>query len=64
MILDRDLAVLYGVQTKVLKQAVRRKAKRIPDDFMFEFTLSVYAVWNFPPVIYFFDLQLLWFYYR
>jgi len=35
VILDRDLAILYGVETKVLKQAVRRNAKRFPDDFMF-----------------------------
>jgi len=34
--LDRDLAELYGVETKVLKQAVRRNIKRFPDDFMFE----------------------------
>ncbi len=38
--LDRDLAVLYCVQTKVLKQAVRRNAKRFPDDFMFELTAN------------------------
>jgi hypothetical protein len=33
--LDRDLAKLYGVETKVLKQAVRRNIKRFPEDFMF-----------------------------
>ena len=33
--LDRDLAALYGVPTKALKQAVRRKATRFPADFMF-----------------------------
>ena len=38
VMLDRDLAVLYGVETKVLKQAVRRNLKRFPDDFMFELT--------------------------
>ena len=38
VLLDRDLAVLYGVETKVLKQAVRRNLKRFPDDFMFELT--------------------------
>ncbi|MBL6978977.1 MAG: ORF6N domain-containing protein [Desulfobacteraceae bacterium] len=37
-LLDRDLAGLYGVETKVLKQAVRRNIKRFPDDFMFELT--------------------------
>ena len=36
VMLDRDLAQLYGVPTKVLKQAVRRNAERFPEDFMFE----------------------------
>jgi hypothetical protein len=36
IMLDRDLAELYGVQTKVLKQAVRRNISRFPSDFMFE----------------------------
>jgi len=36
VILDVDLAVLYGVETRVLKQAVRRNADRFPDDFMFQ----------------------------
>ena len=36
VMLDRDLAELYGVQTKVLKQAVRRNIGRFPPDFMFE----------------------------
>jgi hypothetical protein len=35
VMLDRDLAELYGVETKVLKQAVRRNIDRFPDDFMF-----------------------------
>ncbi|NNN04801.1 MAG: ORF6N domain-containing protein [Elusimicrobia bacterium] len=38
VMLDRDLAELYGVETKVLNQAVRRHANRFPPDFMF--TLS------------------------
>ena len=33
--LDRDLAELYGVETRVLNQAVRRNMKRFPNDFMF-----------------------------
>lgn len=37
-ILDEDLAGLYGVETKVLTQAVRRNISRFPDDFMFELT--------------------------
>lgn len=36
VILDHDLACLYGIETKVLKQAVRRNLKRFPTDFMFE----------------------------
>ena len=40
VMLDRDLAELYGVETKVLKQAVRRNIKRFPEDFMFELTKS------------------------
>lgn len=38
VLLDRDLAALYGLDTKVLKQAVRRNAGRFPDDFMFVLT--------------------------
>ena len=37
--LDRDLAVLYGVPTKVLKQSVKRNIERFPEDFMFELSL-------------------------
>jgi hypothetical protein len=36
VMLDRDLAELYDVETKVLKQAVRRNIDRFPEDFMFE----------------------------
>jgi len=36
IMLDRDLAELYGVETKVLKQAVKRNINRFPSDFMFE----------------------------
>jgi len=38
VMLDRDLAQLYGVETRVLNQAVRRNAERFPPDFMFELT--------------------------
>jgi hypothetical protein len=40
VMLDKDLAELYGVKTKALKQAVRRNVKRFPKDFMFELTLK------------------------
>ena len=33
---DRDLALLYGVETRALKQAVKRNIERFPEDFMFE----------------------------
>ena len=36
--LDSDLAALYQVETKALKQAVKRNIERFPDDFMFELT--------------------------
>lgn len=36
VLLDRDLAELYGVETKHLKRAVRRNIKRFPKDFMFQ----------------------------
>lgn len=38
VILDRDLAALYEVQTKALNQAVRRNLDRFPPDFMFQLT--------------------------
>ena len=38
VILDRDLAALYQVETKVLNQAVKRNIERFPEDFMFQLT--------------------------
>lgn len=38
VMLDFHLSELYGVETKVLKQAVRRNIERFPEDFMFELT--------------------------
>jgi len=38
VMIDHDLAKLYGVPTKVLNQAVRRNIRRFPDDFMFQLT--------------------------
>ncbi len=38
VMLDFDLAFLYQIETKVLKQAVRRNVERFPNDFMFELT--------------------------
>lgn len=39
VMVDRDLAELYGVETKVLNQAVKRNLDRFPDDFMFQLDL-------------------------
>ena len=38
VMLDRDLAVLYGVELRTLNQAVKRKSERFPSDFMFQLT--------------------------
>jgi hypothetical protein len=38
VMLDRDLASLYGVETKVLNQAVKRNIERFPNDFRFQLT--------------------------
>lgn len=46
VILDRDLAGLYGVPTKTLKQAVKRNAARFPEDFMFVLTPAELANWR------------------
>jgi hypothetical protein len=42
-LLDADLAVLYGVETRVLVQAVKRNLERFPGDFMFQLTESEWA---------------------
>lgn len=42
VMLDRDLAELYGVPTKRLNEQVRRNKKRFPDDFMFRLTEAEY----------------------
>ena len=46
VLLDRDLAELYGVETKALKQAVRRNIKRFPSDFMFELSKEEFEDWR------------------
>jgi hypothetical protein len=46
VILDRDLADLYGVETRVLNQAVKRNIKRFPDDFMFQMTSEEMNIWK------------------
>jgi hypothetical protein len=44
--LDRDLADLYGVETKRLKEQVRRNTDRFPPDFMFELTKDEFENWR------------------
>ena len=44
VMLDRDLAKMYGVETKVLNQAVKRNMKRFPEDFMFQLTPEEYEI--------------------
>lgn len=46
VMLDRDLAKLYNVETKRLKEAVRRNLKRFPKDFMFEMTKNEFEIWR------------------
>jgi hypothetical protein len=51
VMIDRDLAVLYNVETRILKQAVRRNITRFPDDFMFEMTKDEFQNWRSQIVI-------------
>ena len=44
VMLDRDLARLYGVETKVLNQAVKRNIERFPEDFLFQLTKEEYGI--------------------
>ena len=48
VMLDFDLAELYGSETKRLKEAVRRNLKRFPSDFMFETKEVVHAICLLP----------------
>ncbi len=43
VLLDEDLAKIYGVETKVMNQAIKRNRERFPDDFMFQLTVSEYS---------------------
>ena len=44
VILDRDLAALYQVETRVLNQAVKRNIERFPEDFMFQLTKEEWQI--------------------
>ena len=44
VMIDSDLATLYGVETKQLKRQVRRNIERFPEDFMFELTKTEFEI--------------------
>ncbi len=46
VMLDRDLAELYGIETRALKQAVKRNAERFPRDFMFVMRTTEFKKWR------------------
>ncbi len=46
VMLDRDLSELYGVETKVLNQAVKRNIERFPKDFMFQLNKKEFKNWK------------------
>lgn len=46
VMIDRDLAELYGVETRALNQAVRRNADRFPADFMFQLNQEETNIWR------------------
>lgn len=46
VMIDRDLAEMYGVQTKALNQAVKRNIERFPEDFMFQLTTEEMQNWK------------------
>ena len=46
VMMDRDLAEMYGVETKVLNQAVKRNARRFPSDFMFQMNELELEMWK------------------
>lgn len=46
VLLDSDLAALYGVQTRTLNQAVKRNAERFPSDFMFQLSARELQDWR------------------
>lgn len=49
--IDRDLSEMYGVETRVLNQAIKRNAKRFPPDFMFQLTVQELTDWKSQNVI-------------
>ena len=46
VMLDRDLAAIYGVETRRLNEQVKRNIERFPDDFMFQLTKEEFEEWK------------------
>ena len=46
VMVDRDLAALYGVETRILKQAVKRNMERFPEEFMFQLDNQEFEKWR------------------
>jgi hypothetical protein len=46
VMIDRDLAELYGVETRILNRAVRRNIDRFPEDFMFKLNKKEVEIWQ------------------
>jgi hypothetical protein len=55
VMLDFDLAELYGVETKVFNQAVKRNINRFPEDFMFQLTAEE---WNSSQIVMSLDVEV------
>ena len=51
VLLDTDLAALYGVETRALNQAVKRNLERFPVDFMFRLSAKEFENWRSQRVI-------------
>ena len=51
VMIDRDLAEIYGVETRVLNQAVKRSMERFPEDFMSQMTEEEFQYWKSQIVI-------------
>lgn len=46
VMIDRDIAELYGVETRVLNQAVKRNIERFPEEFMFQLDEEKFENWK------------------
>lgn len=46
VMIDRDLSVLYGIDTRILKQSVKRNIDRFPGDFMFQLNKDEFENWR------------------